>query len=112
MSQQLNNGWLPIEMFRQDTFPDEEPFLIWLIDNLGHEFWEVARYGTDNGEQDGPRRITGEWRRYPVTGALEPVAYQAGPRGPNDLEARVSEASGLAIIGDVTISGKIDEARP
>jgi hypothetical protein len=58
--------------------------------------------------------ITGEWRHEEDRRHLEPVAYQAGPRGPNDPEARVSEAAGLTIHGNVTISGKLasDGGRP
>ena len=81
-----------LELFRLETFPDGESFLVWLIDKTGKPFWSEAQYAADDyndeGEPLGPLHITGTWRYDPETERLEPVAYQAGPRGPNDEEAR------------------------
>jgi hypothetical protein len=93
---ELNYGWFPIEMFRPETFPGNEPFLVWLVDAEGNGWWEAAQYGPDDAYADpgdpletvGPAHITGEWRYEDETKHLEPVAYQAGPRGPHDEEGR------------------------
>jgi|WetSurMetagenome_2_1015567.scaffolds.fasta_scaffold00693_29 hypothetical protein len=88
----LNNRWLPIGLFRPETFPGGQPFLVWLIDADGQEWWEAAQYGPDDfaptGEPIGSMHITGEWRHVEELRHLEPVAYQAGPRGPHEEEGR------------------------
>jgi hypothetical protein len=51
---ELDHGWLSIDLFRPETFPGNEPFLVWLMNEDGKSgWWEAAQYGPDDYAEDG-----------------------------------------------------------
>lgn len=101
-----SNNWSPIERFKPEFFEDQIDFLVWLIDEEGNGFMNIAQYSPvdmvdmdayTDGEYSGEYHITGEWRHTDGLEKLEPVAFRPMLEGP-DLDAlkRIVEIHGMA----------------
>lgn len=88
-----SNNWLPIQGFKPQLFADHSDFLVWLIDEEGNGFMNVAQYAPKDMAtfirsdiapfEDAEYHITGEWRHIDHLAKIEPVAWRPMLEGPN-----------------------------
>lgn len=98
-----SNNWSPIERFKPEFYPDHKDFLVWLVDEEGNGFLNIAQYGPVDmeayiaGEYSGEYHITGEWRHIETLAQLEPVAHRPMLEGPDlDYLKHIIEVHGKA----------------
>lgn len=89
-----SNNWSPIERFKPEFFADHKDFLVWLIDEEGNGFLNVAQYAPKDmtafaaGLPAAEYHITGEWRHVEGLAELDPIAFRPMLEGPDSLRLK------------------------